>query len=80
MYQMTYKGKTTTFNNIEALSNELLWIWAEDLGLNYIFHSGGTVTFEERPWREEEPCKWCGLPVTEQTDPPADYCDHDGDL
>jgi len=31
------------------------------------------------PEEETEPCKWCGLPVKEQTDPPADYCDHDGD-
>jgi hypothetical protein len=23
-----------------------------------------------------EPCKWCGVLVWEQTDPPADYCSH----
>lgn len=46
MYEMTYKNKTKTFNNIEALSNELLWIWVEDLGLDYTFNPDGTVTFD----------------------------------
>lgn len=24
-----------------------------------------------------EPCRWCGRPVSEQPDRPADYCHHE---
>jgi len=30
------------------------------------------------PAIELEPCRWCGVPVAEQTERPADYCVHDG--
>lgn len=53
MYEMIYQGKKKTFKNIEQLSNELLWIWVEDLGLDYTFNPEGTVTFKKEPWKDE---------------------------
>ncbi len=31
---------------------------------------------QEATGLEVAPCKWCGVPVTEQTERPADYCSH----